>query len=91
MKNNNTTVIPLVLKTNGKNKGKLKIRADNGKLPSDIPEPMFVADPNHRRKGLTGELIKLDMTRKDFKLTMTKMDSTRIGKNLGYIKAASRG
>jgi hypothetical protein len=29
--------------------------------PSHIPEPTFVANPNHRRKGLTGEFIKLDM------------------------------
>jgi hypothetical protein len=54
-------------------------------LPADVPEPKFVADPNHRHKGLTGELIKLDMSQKDIKLTMTRMDSTRIGKNFGYM------
>jgi hypothetical protein len=85
MKNNNTTVVPMVAKSKGCNKGDLKPRPDNGKLPGDVPEPMFVADPNHRRKGLTGELIKLDMSRKDIKLTMTRMDSTRIGKNFGYM------
>jgi hypothetical protein len=85
MMNNNTTVIPLVPKSKGINKGELQPRANNGKLPADVPEPMFVADPNHRRKGLTGELIKLDMSRKDIKLTMTRMDSTRIGKNFGYM------
>jgi hypothetical protein len=85
MRNNNTTEIPLVPLTKGNNKGKLQQRKDNGKLPFDVPEPKFVADPNHRRKGLTGELIKLDMSRKDIKLTMTRMDSTRIGKNFGYM------
>jgi hypothetical protein len=55
MTNNNTTVLPMVPKTKGKNKGELKVRSDNGKLPSDVPKPLFVADPNHRRKGLTGE------------------------------------
>jgi hypothetical protein len=85
MKNNNTTVIPLVPISKGINKGKLIRRKDNGKLPADVPEPKFVCDPNHRRKGLTGELIKLDMSRREIKLTMTRMDSTRIGKNFGYM------
>jgi hypothetical protein len=85
MMNNNTTEIPMVPKTKGKNKGDMKVRNDNGKLPADIPEPKFVADPNHRRKGLTGELIKLDMSKVSEKHTMTRMDSTRIGKNFGYM------
>jgi hypothetical protein len=85
MKNNNTTVLPMIPKSKGINKGQLQPRPDNGKLPADVSEPKFVADPNHRRKGLTGELIKLDMSRKDLKLKMTRMDSTRIGKNFGYM------
>jgi hypothetical protein len=44
-----------------------------------------VADPNHRWKGLTKELIKLDTSTRDVKLTMTRMDSTRIGKNFAYM------
>jgi hypothetical protein len=85
MKNNNTDVLPLVPKKVGKNKGKLQPRPDKGKLPSHVPEPWFVADPNHRRKGLTGELIKLDKSTNDKRFTMTRMDSTRIGKNFGYM------
>jgi hypothetical protein len=85
LKNNNTDVLPKVAISKGKNKGKLQDRPDKGKLPSHVPEPLFVADPNHRRKGLTGELIKLDMSRVDEKFTMTRMDSTRIGKNFGYM------
>jgi hypothetical protein len=45
-------------------------RPDKGKLPAHVPEPLFVADPNHRRKGLTGELIKLDKSKADIKLTI---------------------
>ena len=61
LKNNNTTVLPLVPKGKGCNKGKLQPQPDKGKLPADVPEPLFVADPHHRQKGLTGELvIKLD-------------------------------
>jgi hypothetical protein len=85
LKNNNTDVLPKVAISKGKNKGKLQDRPDKGKLPSHVPEPLFVADPNHRRKGLTGELIKLDMSKVDEKFTMTRMDSTRIGKNFGYM------
>jgi hypothetical protein len=85
MKNTNTTEIPMVPIAVGKNKGKLQPRPDKGKLPGHVPEPLFVADPNHRRKGLTGELIALDTSKADTKVTMTRMDSIRIGKNFGYM------
>ena len=85
MANNNTDVLPMVKKQVGKNKGDLQVQPDKGKLPAHVPEPLFVADPNHRRKGLTGELIKLDLSRINTKCTMTRMDSTRIGKNFGYM------
>jgi hypothetical protein len=85
MKNNNTDVVPKVPISKGKNKGKLQDRADKGKLPAHVPEPLFVADPNHRRKVLVGELIKLDMSKVDDKFTMTRMDSTRLGKNFSYM------
>jgi hypothetical protein len=83
--NNNTQVLPKVPISRGKNKGKLQDRQDKGKLPGHVPEPLFVADPNHRRKGLTGELIKLDTSKADTRMTMTRMDTTRIGKNFGYM------
>jgi hypothetical protein len=89
--NNNTDVLPMVAKKMGINKGKLQVRPDKGKLPADVPEPLFVADPNHRRKGITGELIKLDMAKVDIKNTMTRMDSTRIGKNFGYMARTLKG
>ena len=50
-----------------------------------MPEPTFVADPNHRRKVLTGELITLADAKVAMKETMTKMDSSRIGKNFAYM------
>ena len=85
MKNNNTNQLPMVKKKHGKNKHQLQVRPNKGKLPAHVPEPIFVADPNHRRKGLTGELIKLDTAKSEAKMTMTRMDSTRIGKNFGYM------
>jgi hypothetical protein len=85
MANNNTTVVPTVAITKGKNKGNPQKRPDKGKLPLHIPEPKFLADPNHRRKVWTGELICLATGNKSTKFTMTKMDATRLGKNYGYM------
>jgi len=75
----------LAVNDNEKNKGELQERPDKGKLPANIPEPYFVANPNHRRKQLTGELIALAKARVDQKFTMTRMDATRIGKNFEYM------
>jgi len=77
--------LPLVKKKVGKNKGELQERPDKGQLPARVPEPEFVADPNHRRKQLTKDLITLDTSNVDKRCTMTRMDSTRIGKNFGYM------
>jgi hypothetical protein len=85
MANNNTTIVPKIPITKGKNKGKLQDRPDRGKLPAHIPEPKFVADPNHRRKVLTGELYALATAKVSKKKTMTRMDSSRLGKNFGYM------
>jgi len=79
------TKLPMVKKKVGKNKGELQERPNKGKLPGHIPEPFFVADPNHRRKQLTGELIALAKSKVEQKMTMTRMDATRIGKNFGYM------
>jgi hypothetical protein len=83
--NYNKTELLMVAKTVGINKGELQPRLDDGKQPSHVPEPTFVADPNHRREGLKGELIKLDLSTAKEKMTMTQMDSTCIGKNFGYM------
>ena len=85
MTNYNKPTPPLVKITKGKNKGKLQVRPDKGQLPSHIPEPVFVADPNHRKKVLTGELIQLKNKKVADRLTMTRMDVHRIGKNFGYM------
>lgn len=90
MLNNNVTTPPLVPKTKGKNKGELQVRPDRGLLPRHVPEPSFVADPNHRRKVLTGDLIKLKNQKVEQRHTMTRMDCTRIGKNFGYMLRSIR-
>ena len=83
--NNNTDKLPQVLIAVGKNKGKLQNRPDKGQLPGHIPESKCTLDPNHRRKQLTGELLELSMKKVKERLTMTKMDVKRIGKNFGYM------
>jgi hypothetical protein len=85
MKNHGITTMPQALITRGKNKGKLQPRPDEGKLPANVPEPCFLADPNHHRNVLTGELIMLASAKVAAKATMTRMDSTRITKNFGYM------
>ena len=55
MTNNNTTVYPMIINS----KGKLVKRPDKGGLPAHLPEPSYIADPNHRRKTLAGELYGL--------------------------------
>jgi hypothetical protein len=85
MVNNNTTTPPTIPIAKGPNAGRMKTRPDYGKLPGRIPEPEFVADPNHRRKVLTGELIALDKAKVSERFTMTRMDSTRLGKNFSYM------
>jgi hypothetical protein len=85
MTNNNTTDPPTSSITKGPNAGKMQARPDKGRLPAHIPEPLFVADPNHRKKVLTGELYSLASAVVSKKHTMTKNDATRIGKNFGYM------
>jgi hypothetical protein len=48
MANNTTNQVPLVPISKGPNKEKLQQRPDKESLPGHIPEPTFVADPNHR-------------------------------------------
>jgi hypothetical protein len=85
MKNNNTTKPPQVPKTVGKNKGELHDRPDNGRLPAHVPEPEFVADPNHRKKVLTKDLRTLNAKLAADKFGMSSLEVTRIGKNYGYM------
>ena len=81
----NLTVLPKVKITKGPNKGKLQDRPDKGLLDGKIAEPTFVCDPNHRGKNFTGECYALDIGTVTSKATMTRMDTTRLGKNFKYM------
>jgi hypothetical protein len=84
MLNNNTNQPPQVPKK-VKDKVKMVDRDDTGRLPGRIPEPIFVADPNHRKKLFTKDLraFKGDTSKERF--GMSDMDVTRLGKNYGYM------
>jgi hypothetical protein len=84
-KNTNTNEAPTVPISKGPNKGQPQSRPDRGRLPGHIPEPTFVADPNHRKKLVTGELYAIMKLKVKERATMTKMDCTRVGKNFGYM------
>jgi hypothetical protein len=52
---------------------------------------LFVADPNHRRKGFTGELQGILKEKVAQRFTLTRNDVTRLEKNFGYMARAIRG
>jgi len=66
-------------------KGDKVVRPDKGALPGDMPEPLFLADPNHRKKSLANVLYGLESLKSAQKLTMTKMDVLRIATNFAYM------
>ena len=53
--NNNTTNAPKIINKNGRE----VTRPNHGELPRHIAEPSFLADPNHRKKTLKGELYRM--------------------------------
>ena len=66
-------------------KGRKSVRPDKGALPINMPEPTFVADPNHRKKTFGKELYKLEGLNADSKEGMTKMDVLRLTTNFAYM------
>ena len=91
--NHNTTTAPKIINS----KGNLVIRPDHGRVPRHMPEPGFVADPNHRRKTLASVLYALatmgktppeeqkSKVKKPWNMTMTKMDCRRLSKNFAFM------
>ena len=60
MINTNTTTVPRIINS----KGNVVPRPNHGGVPRHMPEPSFVADPNHRRKTLSNGLYALAMRAK---------------------------
>ena len=73
---------PMVVDRNGE----LKRRPNKGALPLRIPkQPGFLADPNHRKKTLKNALYSLLGKNVDDRLTFTKCDLIRLGKNFAFM------
>ena len=81
MLNNNTTERPTHV-TKG---GNIVTRPDKGGLPRHIPEPSFLADPNHRKKTLKGALYGCLKRKKADRHGLTKVDVIRITNNFAYM------
>ena len=91
--NHNTTIAPKIINS----KGNLVTRPDHGGVPRHMPEPGFVADPNHRRKTLASVLYAFaaygktppeeqkSKIKKPWNMTMTKMDCRRLSKNFAFM------
>ena len=82
MTNNNSADPPYVY---AKNTEKRSVRPDYGRLPRNMPEPTFLADPNHRKKAWSNSLYSLEKKNKEGAMTITKMDVVRLGRNMAYM------
>ena len=79
--NNNTNSPPKIINRNGRE----VTRPNHGESPRYIAEPSFLADPNHRKKTLKGELYRTLGKRVDARHGLTKVDILRISTNFAYM------
>jgi hypothetical protein len=88
MVNTNTTKRPTIPIGRGKNAGKPKLRPNKGELPPHIPKPTFIADPNHRKKLLTKQLmllLKCNQCEGKGNIIQQSQFNPDIGKNFAYL------
>ena len=81
MLNNNTDERPRIINKNGN----LVLRPNHGELPRHIPEPTFLADPNHRKKTLKGDLYRHFKKKVADRGGLTRVDIMRIATNFAYM------
>jgi len=81
MVNNNTMETQKML-TSGGNE---VVRPNKGELPGHMPEPKFLADPNHRKKTLKGVLYKHLKAKKKDRHGLTRCDIIRVTTNFCYM------
>jgi len=77
MINNNTTEKPKIINKNG---NKVE-RPDKGGVPAHMPEPLFLADPNHRKKTLKGALCGMVKKTVEKRCALTRCDCVRLATN----------
>ena len=81
MVNNNTDILPTIINRNGNEVE----RPDKGGIPGNMPEPAFLADPNHRKKTLKSCLYGFVKKKVANQKTMTKCDCVCISTNFAYM------
>ena len=81
MANTGATTAPKIINRNGRE----VYRPNHGELPAHLVEPTFLADPNHRKKTLKGELYRQLKKKKDDRCGLTKVDVLRITTNFAYM------
>ena len=77
----NLGAVPTALTKNGNEVE----RPDKGRLPTTMPEPTFLNDPNHRKKTLKGELCKQLRKKKATREGLTRCDILRTSTNFVYV------
>ena len=65
--------------------GKSKVRNDTGRLRYPIPQPIFIADPSHRKKTLKSKLYGLKSKKVADSHGMCDVDCIRIATNFAYM------
>ena len=65
--------------------GKETRRPNKGRLPYPMQQPIFLADPNHRKKTLKKYLYELLKKKVADRHGVTKCDVIRLGKNFAYM------
>jgi len=87
MAKHNLTRAPTTINSNGN----VVPRPDHGRLPINFPEPLFAADPSHRKKTLKGDLYRLVAKKKAVKKTMMKCDCIRVSTNFAHMSRTLPG
>ena len=65
--------------------GKKVHQLDRGGAPAHMPEPLFLADPNHRAKSFGNGLCELAKMKVEFRKTMTQVDCVRPQTNCSHV------
>jgi len=81
MDKNNTDKQPRIINS----KGKTVVRPDHGEVPGHMPQPLFDADPNHRKKLVGKQLWALARKNVCDKKTMTKCDAMRLQRYYSFM------
>lgn len=81
MEKTGTTTRPKIINRNGNE----VYRPNHGELPAHLVEPVFLADPNHRKKTLKGELYRQLKKPVGTRCGLTCVDVLRVTTTFAYM------